>query len=61
MPTRKFVLLYSVYSWPNVILCFIGGFLFDRVFGIRWKTIIYMAFAVIGQMVFAMGAYADAF
>ena len=28
--TSQFVLLYSWYSWPNVILCFIGGFLMDR-------------------------------
>lgn len=28
--TSKFTLLYSIYSWPNVILCFIGGYLIDR-------------------------------
>ena len=31
----KFMLLYAWYSWPNVVLCFFGGFLIDRVFGIR--------------------------
>ena len=33
--TTKFMLLYAWYSWPNVVLCFFGGFLIDRVFGIR--------------------------
>lgn len=28
--TSKFTLLYSIYSWPNVILCFVGGYLIDR-------------------------------
>lgn len=30
LTTSQFVWLYSIYSWPNVILCFIGGFLLDR-------------------------------
>lgn len=28
--TAQFAQLYSWYSWPNVILCFVGGFLLDR-------------------------------
>lgn len=28
--TVKYVSLYSLYSWPNVILSFVGGFLIDR-------------------------------
>ncbi|KAG2462976.1 MFSD1 protein, partial [Polypterus senegalus] len=33
--TSSFMQLYALYSWPNVVLCFLGGFLLDRVFGIR--------------------------
>jgi len=54
-------MLYSIYSWPNVILCFIGGFLIDRVFGIRLGTIIYMFILMIGQLVFAFGATINGF
>jgi MFS family permease len=54
-------MLYSIYSWPNVILCFIGGFLIDRVFGIRLGTIIYMFILMIGQLIFAMGGVINAF
>ncbi|XP_031842046.1 lysosomal dipeptide transporter MFSD1 isoform X2 [Nomia melanderi] len=61
MSTSRFVLLYSIYSWPNMILCFIGGFLLDSVFGIRAGTIIYMGLALIGQLIFATGAIINAF
>jgi hypothetical protein len=30
LTTSEFVYLYSWYAWPNVILCFVGGFLIDR-------------------------------
>ncbi|KAF7242574.1 Major facilitator superfamily domain-containing protein 1 [Varanus komodoensis] len=33
--TANFMQLYAWYSWPNVVLCFFGGFMIDRVFGIR--------------------------
>ncbi|CAK9830720.1 Major facilitator superfamily domain-containing protein 1 [Anthophora retusa] len=61
MPTSKFVLLYSIYSWPNVILCFVGGFLLDSVFGIRLGTVIYMGLTLIGQVIFAAGATVNTF
>lgn len=61
LSTSQFVWLYSIYSWPNVVLCFIGGFLLDRVFGIRLGTIIYMFILLIGQLMFAMGGLLDIF
>lgn len=59
--TTQFTWLYSIYSWPNVILCFIGGFLMDSVFGIRLGTILFMAILLFGQIVFATGGYVDSF
>ncbi|XP_069677136.1 lysosomal dipeptide transporter MFSD1-like isoform X1 [Periplaneta americana] len=61
LTTSEFVYLYSWYSWPNVILCFVGGFLIDRVFGIRLGTVIYATLVVIGQIVFALGGVFNAF
>lgn len=61
LSTTQFVWLYSIYSWPNVILCFIGGFLIDRVFGIRLGTIIYMFILLIGQLIFATGGLINQF
>ncbi|XP_063376320.1 major facilitator superfamily domain-containing protein 1-like [Cydia fagiglandana] len=59
--TSQFALVYSIYSWPNVILCFIGGYLVDRYFGVRLGTIIYMTIVLIGAVIFAAGAYINAF
>lgn len=54
-------MIYSIYSWPNVVLCFIGGFLIDRVFGIRFGTIIYLFILIIGQFIFAFGGILGTF
>ncbi|XP_056612211.1 major facilitator superfamily domain-containing protein 1 [Triplophysa dalaica] len=59
--TASFMQLYAWYSWPNVVLCFLGGFLLDRVFGIRLGTIIFSLFVLIGQIIFAAGALANHF
>uniref|UniRef100_A0A8D9ENK9 Lysosomal dipeptide transporter MFSD1 n=2 Tax=Cacopsylla melanoneura TaxID=428564 RepID=A0A8D9ENK9_9HEMI len=59
LSTALYANLYTWYSWPNVICCFIGGFLIDSVFGIRLGTSLYSILVVIGQIVFALGAYMD--
>ncbi|XP_066456533.1 major facilitator superfamily domain-containing protein 1 isoform X2 [Eleutherodactylus coqui] len=59
--TADFMQLYAFYSWPNVVLCFFGGFLIDRVFGIRLGTIIFSLFVCVGQVIFAAGALFNAF
>lgn len=56
-----FTLLYSLYSWPNVILSVFGGYLLDRVFGIRLGTVIFSAFICLGQLIFALGAFFNSF
>lgn len=58
---KDYMGLYAWYSWPNVILCFFGGFLLDRVFGIRVGTIIFAVFVLIGQVIFASGALCNKF
>lgn len=59
--TVQYSLFYSLYSWPNVILCFFGGILLDKVFGIRLGTIIFSSIVTIGQIVFATGALLNAY
>uniref|UniRef100_A0A671LLF3 Lysosomal dipeptide transporter MFSD1 n=1 Tax=Sinocyclocheilus anshuiensis TaxID=1608454 RepID=A0A671LLF3_9TELE len=56
--TASFMQLYAWYSWPNVVLCFLGGFLLDRVFGIRWVQI---SCTAVGCIIFAAGALANHF
>uniref|UniRef100_A0A9J8AZT2 Lysosomal dipeptide transporter MFSD1 n=1 Tax=Cyprinus carpio carpio TaxID=630221 RepID=A0A9J8AZT2_CYPCA len=55
--TASFMQLYSWYSWPNVFLCFLGGSLLDRVFGIRLGTIIFSLFVLVGQVVLLHRSY----
>ena len=47
--TYQFSNLYAWYSWPNVVLPIIGGYLMDSVFGIRLGTIIFAIFICIGK------------
>lgn len=61
LSATQFTLIYSIYSWPNVVLCFLGGFLIDRLFGIRLGTIIYMLILLVGQLIFASGGILNAF
>ena len=55
--TTQFTLFTSLYSWPNIILCFFGGFLIDRLLGVRLGAILFSCFVTIGQILFAYGAY----
>ena len=43
-------LLYSVYSWPNIVLPLFGGFLVDRVFGVRLGAIVFSFLVCAGQV-----------
>ncbi|XP_073986739.1 lysosomal dipeptide transporter MFSD1-like [Rhodnius prolixus] len=61
LSTTQFSYLYSFYSWPNTILCFVGGFLIDRIFGIRIGTVLYALIVFIGQLIFALGSLLDSF
>jgi MFS family permease len=55
--TYQFANLYAWYSWPNVLLPIVGGYLMDSVFGIRIGTIIFAMFIILGQALFACGAF----
>ena len=59
--TYDFANLYAWYSWPNVILPIVGGYLMDSVFGIRLGTIIFAVFIILGQIMFAIGGYMKTF
>ncbi|KAL3314467.1 Major facilitator superfamily domain-containing protein 1 [Cichlidogyrus casuarinus] len=55
LDSQKFMNLYSFYSWPNVFVCFIGGFLVDRVFGLQVGGILFSGLVLIAQVVFGLG------
>ncbi len=45
-------MLYSFYSWPNIIMVFIGGFLIDR-FGTRRMSLVFSGLIVLGATIVA--------
>ncbi len=45
-------MMYSFYSWPNLVMVFIGGFLIDR-FGTRIMSLIFSGLIVVGAVVVA--------
>lgn len=49
-----FSLLYTVYSVPNIILPFFGGYFIDRL-GVRVCMIVFSLCITVGQLVFALG------
>ena len=57
----EYELFYSLYSWPNVILSVIGGYLLDRVLGHRFGALIFSSIICIGQLIFALGGHFGSF
>lgn len=55
--TETFTQFYSWYNWPNVITCFFGGVLIDRVFGVRIGAVLFASLILIGNLVFTVGAF----
>lgn len=59
--TTQYSLLFSVASWPSVILCLIGGPLTDRVLGRRTSIALYTVIITIGQLIWALGAFVSTY
>lgn len=48
--------LYSIYSFPNMIMPLLGGIFIDRI-GIRMGLILFVIVLTIGQLIFTIGGY----
>ena len=55
-----FNLLYTVYSIPNTVLPFFGGYFVDW-FGARWMNVIFSSLITSGQLLFAFGDHIESF
>jgi MFS family permease len=55
--TAEYDLLFSISSWPNVILCLFGGIFIDRILGLRLGLIIVVSTALTGQIVWSLGGF----
>ena len=59
--TSDFASLYSWYSWPNVILPIIGGYLIDSVLGVRLGTVIFSSLICAGQLMLGLATLYQCF
>ena len=52
---EQFMNLYGWYSWPSIFLGFIGGYLLDNIFGLRFGTALSCLLVVFGQVFLSIG------
>jgi len=51
----QYNLLYSLYSWPNTVLVFFGGYIIDKYLGVRWGCFICCSTLCVGQTLVSVG------
>ena len=54
--TEKLSLMYSIYSIPNIILPFVGGYLIDHLLGKRFGMLVCVALVFLGNLIVALAA-----
>ena len=57
----QYNLLFSAYTWPNIILCLIGGIVIDRFLGLSRGLVLVNLLSVLGETIFVVGAFIDNF
>ena len=57
---KQFAWLYTVYSIPNTVLPFLGGFFVDKM-SARLMNIVFCGCILVGQFIFAVGVFAGSF
>ena len=58
---KQYNLLFSVFTWPDLVLSVFGGILIDRVIGMRIGILLLVLFALSGQTIFALGMFLNNF
>ena len=51
----QYSLLYSLYSWPNTVQVFFGGYVMDRYLGIRYGCVVCCILIFAGQLLVTIG------
>ena len=57
----QYNLLFSAYTWPNIILCLIGGIVIDRFLGLSRGLVLVILLSLLGEIIFVVGAFIDNF
>ncbi|XP_059159544.1 major facilitator superfamily domain-containing protein 1-like [Physella acuta] len=53
----EFMAFYAFEAWPNVVLCIVGGYMIDGLFGVRLGAIVFSVLVTLGQAMFALGGF----
>ena len=61
LTARKYNLLFTAYTWPDVFLSLVGAILIDRVIGLRTGFFVVTVTAILGKAIFTLGAFMDSF
>ena len=59
--TTQYDLLFSAFTWPNIILCLVGGIVIDRLLGLRYGFLLVTVMSILGEIIFAVGAFIDSY
>ena len=54
---KQYNLLFSISTWPDVVLSVFGGLLVDRVIGIRVGVLLVAVVGVVGKAIFTIGGF----
>ena len=57
----QYNLLFSAFTWPNIILCLVGGIVIDRFLGLSRGFILLTLLSLLGEIIFVVGAFVDNF
>jgi MFS family permease len=57
----QYSVLYSIYSWPNTVQVFFGGFIIDKYLGIRKGALVFGTLVLLGQAVWAVSAFNESY
>mmetsp|Transcript_56244 Transcript_56244/g.137950 ORF Transcript_56244/g.137950 Transcript_56244/m.137950 type:complete len:743 (+) Transcript_56244:81-2309(+) len=52
-------LMYSLYSWPNTVQVFFGGYIIDKYVGVRWGCLICALLGLGGQLLVTIGVQTE--
>ena len=58
---KQYNLLFSISTWPDVVLSVFGGLLVDRVIGIRVGVLLVAAIGVVGEAIFTIGGFFNSY
>jgi len=59
MKHGEYMFFWTIYSFPNLVMCFVSGYLIDSVLGRRKASIVYGSIVALGALFVSVGAYYD--